>query len=268
MISATGTSGSGNNFTVGLTGFHIIWKVFNNSNWFWMTFEYVGNNQYTSPYITKGQPPNTYFTPVLVNPVTFYQPSSQPQQNYGPFPPPTPVPCQSNTGTNQTNPAPCSPVGTGALAANALFQKMISNTVLANYQLVGVQVAPTLNNVATLLANNQIETDFGSTLGNGQGSPSNPTSSCITCHFLASIGTVNTGNCSATNPSASLNRNSIFGGFGSGQVGSWGFTGAFPSDTYKSDGGPYLSTDFVWSIQEAPWTSGNGCTSSALKGNK
>jgi hypothetical protein len=228
-----------------------------------------GNNQYTNPYITNGQPPNTYFTPVLANAVTFYQPNNPPTTGYGPFPPPAPVPCKTNTQTNQTNPAPCTPVGTSAIAANAVLQKMISKTVLANYQLVGVQVVPTLNNIATLLANNQIETDFGSTLGNGSGNPSNPTSSCITCHYLASIGTVNTSNCTKNPPSASINRNSIFAGFGTGQVGDWGFVGAFPASTYSSGGGPYLSTDFVWSVQEASWTSGNGCPSaSAAKGGK
>jgi hypothetical protein len=269
MVSATGTNGSGGTFTVGLTGYHLIWKVFNNSSWFWATFEYAGNNQYTNPYVSKGQPANTYFTPVLASAVTFYQPNTAPIQNFGPFSPPAPVPCTTNTSTNQTNPAPCNPVGTQATAANALLQKMISKTVFANYRLVGVQVAPTLNNVATLLANNHIETDFGSTLSNGSGNPSNPTSSCITCHYLASIGTVNTGNCSTKTPSAYINRNSIFAGFGSGQVGAWGFVGAFPSNTYSSSGGPYLSTDFVWSVQEATWSSGNGCpTNPAAKGGK
>jgi hypothetical protein len=265
MISATGSNGSGGTFTVGLTGFHIIWKVFPQSSWFWMTFEYVGNNQYTQPYIKNGQPPNTYFTPTLAAAVNFYPPGGGPvQAGYGPFTPPSPVPCQSNTSTNLTNPAPCNPVGLGAIAANSQFQKLIGSTVFANYQLVGVQVAPTLNNVNTLLANNQIETDFGSTLGNGAGNPSNPSSSCITCHFQASIGSLNTSSCSNSTASAYINRNSIFAGFGSGQVGDWGFVGAFPTATYKStSGGPYLAADFVWSVQEAPWGSGNGCPAGA-----
>jgi hypothetical protein len=276
MISATGSTGSGATFTVGLTGFHIIWKVFPNSSWFWMTFEYAGSNPWTQPYISKGQPPNTYFTPVLANSVTLYQPSGtycnvQPNgpctqsgsgpctcPNYGPFTPPAPVPCMTNPSGNLSNPAPCSPVGAAAAAANAQFQKLVAGTPLANYQLVGAQVAPTLNNINTLLANNHIETDFGSNAqSNG---PGNPSSSCITCHFLASIGSCNAAG-------KYINRASIFQNYGSTgyQTGN-GFTGAFPTSQYSltnGNGGPFLTSDFVWSVQEAPSTTGNPCSSSA-----
>jgi hypothetical protein len=113
-------------------------------------------------------------------------------------------------------------------------------------------VAPTVNGVNILLANNHIETDFGSNAkSNG---PGNPSSSCITCHYLASIGTCPSGN-------QSINRALIFKSFGSGYQTGTGFTGAFPSAQFTSSGGPYLSTDFVWSVQEAPWASGNSCPS-------
>lgn len=267
MISATGSTGSGT-YTIGLTGFHIIWKVFPNSNWFWATFEYAGKNQWTQPYTSKNQPANSYFTPVLANPVTLYQPSGTycnvpPCSNsnnvctcpgFGPFTPPAPVPCASGAG--QTNPAPCDPVGAQAAAANAVFQQMLAGTPFANYQLVGVQVAPTLNGAKTLLANNHIETDFGSTMAN-TGGQSNPTSSCITCHYLASIGTCGKGQ-------SAISRAGIFAGFGgSGYQPGWGYDGAFPASQYSSGGGPYLSSDFVWSVQEAPWASGNGCPASS-----
>jgi hypothetical protein len=269
MVSATGTNGS-STYTIGLTGFHIIWKVFPKSNWFWATFEYAGKNQWTQPYISKNQPANSYFTPVLANSVTLYQPSgtycNAPPcstdnaskvctcPGFGPFTAPSPVPCASGSG--QTNPAPCDPVGSEAAAANTLFQQMLAGTPFANYQLVGVQVAPTLNGASTLLANNHIETDFGSTMANTGGN-SNPTSSCITCHYLASIGNCPKGQ-------QAISRAGIFAGFGgSGYEPGWGHAGDFPSSQYKSGDVSYLSSDFVWSVQEAPWASGNSCPSTS-----
>jgi len=135
---------------------------------------------------------------------------------------------------------------------------MVAGTPFANYQLVGAQVAPTLNGVNTLLANNHIETDFGSNAqSNG---PGNPSSSCITCHFLASIGSCNTSG-------KYINRASIFQNYGSTgyQTGN-GFVGAFPTSQYNlssGNGGPFLTSDFVWSVQEAPSTTGNPCSSSS-----
>jgi hypothetical protein len=140
---------------------------------------------------------------------------------------------------------------------------MLAGTPFANYQLVGVQVAPTLDGVSTLLANNHIETDFGSTMAN-TGGQSNPTSSCITCHYLASIGNCPKGN-------TAISRAGIFAGFGgSGYQPGWGYDGAFPSSQYTSGNVSYLSSDFVWSVQEAPWASGNACpsTSASVKSKK
>ncbi len=273
MISATGTTSSGGTFVIGLTGFHIIWKVFNNSSWMWMTFEYAGNNQYTQPYTSKGKPPNTYFSPTLGNPVNYNYPSNTQANCSLPcayntstkmcscpaITPPAPVPCVKNTQSNLTNPAPCDIVGTAALTANAQFRQLVKGTPLANYNLVGVQVAPTLRGVNTLMANNQIETDLGSTISNGQSVPSapppNPTSSCITCHYLASIGI-----CNNNNGKPYISRNSIFAPNSfSGTTGFTyaGFTGAFPTSTYSTPntGAPYLSSDFVWSVQEASFPS-------------
>lgn len=270
MVSATGTTSSGT-FTIGLTGFHILWKVFPKSTWFWLTFEYAGNNQWTQPYINGSMPPNAYFTPVLGKPVTLYQSGACSYSapgcavsnnvcscpNFGPFGAPAPVPCTTGTGSG-TNPAPCDPVGSAAAGANNVFQGMLAGTPFANYQLVGVQVADTLNGANTLLANNQIETDFGSTMAN-TGGQSNPTSSCITCHYMASIGGCPSGN-------TSISRGNIFAGFGENNTyqPGWGYSGAFPTSEYTASGGPFLSSDFVWSVQEAPWTGGQkACPSSS-----
>jgi hypothetical protein len=275
MISATGAKNGGGTFTVGLTGFHIIWKVFSGSNWMWMTFEYAGSNQYTQPYLLKGQPATAYFTPTLVSALNYNEPGGNNQYNCPSacafnsstkacacpaITQPAPVPCTTNTSSNLTSPAPCNPVGSAAATANNLFHQLVKGTPLANYNLVGVQVVPTLNNINTLLANNQIETDIGSNLSN----PYNPSSSCITCHYMASIGT-----CNNNNGSPYLNRIGTTKPV-SQQPGAFayqGYAGAFPSATYSSANGPYLSTDFVWSVVESSFAQGTtSCpTSSAAK---
>lgn len=241
-----GTSGS--TFPIGMTGFHVLWKVFEGSSWFWATFEY--NNSTSNP-----PHDNSYITPILNQQVSFYpaggtscpEGSSQtPPCVAGPYPP---------------APASPNPVVAGATYANGIYQPMLAGTPFANYRLVGVQVAFMLNGVPTLVANNHIETDFGA----NQPSTGNPSSSCITCHYYASIGPLNTSPCTQSPPkSANIRRLGIFA------TGTSGYTGDGQPSLYTNKNGTYVDTDFVWSAQLAQWNlkQGNGCPSSTTAAKK
>lgn len=67
------------------------------------------------------------------------------------------------------------PIPEGVANANVVYQKALAGTVFAKYQLVGTQTRFTAGGQPTLLANSQIESAF------------QHTSSCITCHAMASI---------------------------------------------------------------------------------
>jgi hypothetical protein len=243
MLTAQGqcvpgvTCGQSGTFNIGLGGFHILWKVFTNSTWYWMTFEYVnpsGTDNTTIAPVLKSAIPTAYFP----------FPKGKTKTNFGPFVPSTPSP---------------SSVATAAANANAVFQPLLKGTRLANYKLVAVQVQPVLSGQNTLLANNVIETDFGSP-GYNQ-SNLNPSSSCISCHYAASIGPL------TTSPSCSLDRINFFAppAFVSG------LQGAFDPTVYAAGTGQtagYISSDFVWTLRKAQWNStGSGCppASSAAK---
>ena len=73
------------------------------------------------------------------------------------------------------------PIPEGAKAANSVYQKALTGSVFANYQLIGTQIEFTDNGQPTLLANSQIESAF------------QQTSSCITCHELATVATTDSG---------------------------------------------------------------------------
>jgi hypothetical protein len=139
-------------------------------------------------------------------------------------------------------------VATAATNANAVFQPLLKGTRLANYRLVAAQVVPVLGGQNTLSANNVIETDFGSPKYGG--SLLNPSSSCISCHYAASIGPLTTSPCS-------LGRINFFAppAFASG------LQGAFDPSVYSvSSGTGYVSSDFVWTLRKAQWNAtGSGC---------
>lgn len=239
---------SGNSFPIGMTGFHVLWKVFSGSSWFWATFEYDN---------TTSNPPhdNTYITPILTKTVSFYPAggtscpegtSSSPPCSAGPYPPGAASP---------------DPVVAGATYANGIYPAMLAGTPFANYRLVGVQVAFMLNGVPTLLANNHIETDFGA----NQPSTGNPSSSCITCHYYASIGPLNTKPCTSTPPkAANVRRLGIFASTTSG------YTGQGQPSLYTNSNGTFVAGDFLWSLQLAQWNlkQGNGCPAIAKSTHK
>jgi len=258
---------------IGLTGFHIIWKVFPKSPWFWATFEFDNN----------AQPPVTNFT--IAPMLSAAQPNASLPSNTnvskGPY-----VPYDSSTETD--------PMSVAAAAATAQFKKMLANTYLANYRLVGVQVAPTTDGTPTgptsYLANYHLETDFGAIkIGTAA---VNRSSSCITCHYNASIGSTNTepvvkGNGSGCRygsggkyesgaayfrrvPIYLRNQDAVGPLFsnknGLGPCAAYndannnpaGYTGPFKPAVYVhqcESKGSFVSGDFVWSLQEAQWAS-------------
>ncbi len=235
--------GSTGTVTIGLTGFHILWKVFPRSSWYWLTFEYNASAQYN----------NAYLTPILNRQVTYNNPNGGPQVTDGPYNPGAPQPAT---------------VGSGAQRANSIYRPMLAGTAFANYQLVGAQVAFTINGVPTLLANTHIETDFGAINTVAQ----NPSSSCITCHYYASIGPLNTKNCPSK--PANIRRINIFKGFATGANNKsygYGYTGNGDPAQYTNNGGngPFVSSDFIWSIQLAQWKTGTtGCPTTAAPAAK
>ncbi len=240
--TSCGTSSS--TFPIGMTGIHVLWKVFPGSSWFWATFEY-NNSTSTPPH------DNTYITPILTKQVSFYPAGGTSCPEGGSTAPP----CAA--GPYVPGMASPSPVVTGAAYANGIYQPMLQGTPFANYTLVGVQVATMLNGVPTLLANNQIETDFGAQ----DPSTGNPSSSCITCHYYASIGPLNTSPCTQTPAkSANVRRLGIFAPSGTS-----GFTGDGQPSLYTNSKGTFVDSDFIWSIQLAKWNlaQGNGCPTSA-----
>jgi hypothetical protein len=262
--------------TIGLTGFHIIWKTFPKSPWFWATFEFTGNT--TIAPMLQTQQLNAVFPPK----------SSPTNVSKGPY-----VPYNFQTGID--------PMSVAANAATAQFQKLLANTPLASYRLVGVQVAPTLDATPTgpvsYLANDHLETDFGAVqIGNSSGPPPavSRSSSCITCHYNASIGSTNTTSCKydakgiyipptssapsfayfrrapiylrnqdAAPPFSNNNGQGACAAYSDAHGNPAGYVGAFKPSVYShqcESKGSFVSSDFVWSLQEASWASPtNGC---------
>ncbi|MFL6292430.1 MAG: hypothetical protein ACJ759_16175 [Thermoanaerobaculia bacterium] len=228
--------------TGGMTGFHVLWKVFPKSHWLWMTFEYVNNPT---------------LTPIVTGQQTFY-PAGQTTC----FPSYTNAPCTQGP-LPPSGPLPSDPVSQAASALNAIVQPMLQGTPFANFKLIGVQVVPVLNGTNTMVANNHIETDFGSTqsvLGGAQ----SPTSSCISCHFNAGIGPVT--NCpTSSKPS---NKPRVYRlPVCTNSPCTTGFIGNFQPSLYGTatgglnTNGPSISTDFVWSMKLATWQNqaNSGC---------
>src|SRR5262249_10343851 len=245
-----GTSGT---VPIGMTSFHVLWKVFPKSTWIWMTFEY--NN-------------NPTLTPVLSKQACYTRPSGGtcPNSNATCATLPGSSCCNGSKSStlcvdgpyNPAAPAPTDPVVNGANAANAIYQPMLAGTPFANYKLVGVQVAFVINGQPTLLANNHVETDFGAT-----NTLTNPTSSCVTCHYYASIGNLNTNNCSKNPPKANIRRIGIFQTttqVPNMQAMGTGYTGNGQSSLYNANGsaGPYVAGDFIWTLQLAQWNLSQG----------
>jgi hypothetical protein len=221
--------------TGGMTGFHVLWKVFPKSTWIWMTFEYV-NNPTLTPILTQSQ---TKFWPDG-------QTSCFPSYT-------TNAPCTQNGALNPQAPLPNDPVSSAANAMNAIVQPLLQGTPFANFKLVGVQVVPVLNGTNTMVANSHIETDFGSNQST-LGAPQSPTSSCISCHFNAGIGAVT--NCptsSKPNNKPRVYRLPVC----TNSPCTTGFIGAFQPSLYaqnsQGSNAQLISTDFVWSMKLATW---------------
>lgn len=281
MINAQGSPPNGINLptscptapcSIGLTGFHILWKVFPKSPWFWATFEFENN---AAPQVT-----NFTIAPMLSTAQSKANLPSNTNVSKGPY-----IPYDS-PGNPQTD-----PMSVAAAAANTQFRQMLANTSLANYKLVGVQVASTMDGTptgpASYLANNHLETDFGAIkIGDSNGTPQavNRSSSCITCHYNASIGSTNTTPCKydssgkyqsgtayfrrapiylrnqdATNPPFSNNNGlGACAAYSDSNGNPAGYSGPFKPSVYShqcESKGSFVATDFVWSVQEASWQS-------------
>jgi|GEM_PF-3572343 len=255
----TAALSQGSKTILGLTGFHILWKVFPKSNWFWATFQYE-NRRNPKQYNTM------FFAPILAKAVT----PTFTNQSAGPYVP--------YAGPDSLTKA--------ADYANAIYRTMTGSTVFGNYKLMGVQVAGTTpDGKPALLGNDQLETDFGAK--SVAGTSYATSSSCVTCHYSASVGSVNTTGCTYnssgknTGGSAYFRRVPIYQRTSScSEVLSNGFptgySGAFQPPLYQPvpqaqscySHGSFLSADFVWSIQNAKWqvknpmagtTPGTGC---------
>jgi hypothetical protein len=110
-----------NPVTVGLVGFHIIHKTATQPNWVWSTFEQVDNltRSFFNPNCPASTcPPNVQLAK---------KPYTELDSNGKPLNPPTQV-----TRLNPVN-------DPSATALNAVFQKLLGNSVWANYQLVSTQ---------------------------------------------------------------------------------------------------------------------------------
>lgn len=116
------------------------------------------------------------------------------------------------------------PVDAATAAVNARFQQALAGTPFAYYQANGVQTEATVGGQPTLLANTQIETRFQTS------------SSCLTCHALASV---------STGARARLD-------FFTMQAGNLvGPTGAPPTAPFGPGPDQFTALDFVWSMREA-----------------
>jgi len=114
------------------------------------------------------------------------------------------------------------PIAPDVAAANATMQRLFAGTVWQYYRMDGYQTGYGAADKPTLLANSQMETNFQSS------------SSCMTCHSLASIGALKPG------PPR-------FPFFNNMQ----GYTGAPPTAPFGSGPGQFTPLDFVWSMREA-----------------
>ena len=110
---------------------------------------------------------------------------------------------------------------------NARYEKKLQPTKFQYYKLMKVQTEFTSSNQPILMSNTQMETYF------------QETSSCISCHKLASIGL-------PKNPSQDL-RLQVFGN-------GLGYIGAIDFDKIAQEqdpGEPFKAMDFVWSLRQA-----------------
>lgn len=124
-----------------------------------------------------------------------------------------------------TGVTPRLPIAPAVAAANARFQARLAGTPWASYQLMGIQTTFTTDDgQPTLLANTQIETYFQAT------------SSCISCHALASVST------------GAKPRLDFFTLSGGNLVGP---TGAPPTAPFGPGPDQFTALDFVWSLREA-----------------
>ncbi len=171
---------------VGLVGMHILHKAFGQTNWIWSTFEQVDNAPTSDEDLLRPHQWSFYNTNAFLKvpidmppPTTQYLWASQPPyaiSNAWTIP---------NLGTVGTQVRRLYPIYAETKELNALWQNALTNTVWANYQLVGTQWAAgsdgpppyTLVAAPAVLANTVAETYIQSS------------ASCIGCHTGATTHT-------------------------------------------------------------------------------
>ncbi|KAB2910843.1 MAG: hypothetical protein F9K40_01855 [Kofleriaceae bacterium] len=116
------------------------------------------------------------------------------------------------------------PIDPAIATVNHVMQQALAGTPLAYYRANGVQTEFVAGGAPTLLANSQIETKF------------QKTSSCITCHALASV---------STGAQPRLDFFQLKAGNLSG------FVGMPPTSPFGPGPDQYSALDFVWSMREA-----------------
>jgi hypothetical protein len=115
-------------------------------------------------------------------------------------------------------------IPSGVATTNATYQRLLAGTPLAYYQANGVQTEFVVDGQPTLLTNSQIETRFQAS------------SSCMTCHALASV---------STGQQARLDFFQLQAGNLSG------FVGMPPTSPFGPGPDQFSALDFVWSMREA-----------------
>jgi hypothetical protein len=128
-----------------------------------------------------------------------------------------------NPVTTEAKP-PLLPMDPAVTRVNAAMQTALAGTPYAYYQLMGVQTEDTIVGAPVLLASTQMETKF------------QRSSSCLTCHALASISTGKR----ARLPLFTLSAGNLVG-----------TTGAPPTAPFGPGADQYSALDAVWSMREA-----------------
>ncbi|WP_146002624.1 hypothetical protein [Telmatospirillum siberiense] len=176
-------------------------------NAYYQQFDSVGN-----PILQNGQPVYTVGWAALTGMHIILKPQGYPAWVWITF--------ENVQNATYVPPGPQLPIDQATATLNTQYQKTLAGTVLANYQLMGVQTTFMQGSQPTLLANSTIETAF------------QPMSSCITCHGTASY-SANNGYFNFATPD------------GHGGV-------VYPTGQLPSLAG-YVMFDYVWSLRRAHW---------------
>jgi hypothetical protein len=153
-----GTKSPGPNpVTLGLVGLHILHRTASAPNWFWSTFEQIDNTT------------TSFYNPSCPNCPQNKQTAAKPYTELNANG--TPI----NKGVQLVRSTPIATTDASAPPMTAYYQKLLSGTVWANYQLVSTQwtTGGAPKGTPAVLANTTLETYI------------QPTSSCIGCHSSA-----------------------------------------------------------------------------------